>query len=412
MPKYDVAVVGTGLGGLAVAALLASKKKRVIVIEHSGSVDRAVGVYQKDGYRSCAAPNFSYGFERGGAFYEFSSNLGIVHSVSVQSPCYQVALPNHRITIYADQGETLEELRREFPGEITVLAKFYKDLHRLSEKTAKSRFSAYLTKHRSAAWFIRKYGFSRELMAFFDIQSLYFFQKQIAEISLVNLIRLCDTPPLYLEGGFKKLADQLYSTILQQGGEIKYNQTVSEFALSGGTIVGIKTKQGVVEADTMLLNLVPQSDGETVYLGVRDEVIPVGMCSEVLFLPDYGMPRDYIALSLSPKDDAAHAPKGMRVLSVSYRSDQQNAADMQTIVDHSKTLMPFLDDYLVFRDEQRTADAEIALPAGVTFKPRSSMQGSLRLSKSSKKNVYLLENTQRSPLQVISEVNRFVKKVS
>ncbi len=412
MPKYDIAIVDAGLGGLAVAALLSSKKKRVIVLERSGSVDRAVGVYEKDGYSSCAAPTFSYGFERGGAFYELSSSLGIVHSVSVQSPCYQVALPDHRITIYADQGETLEELRREFPREISMLMKFYRDLHGLAEKMAKSRLSAYLTKHRPAAWFIGKYRFSRELTAFFDIQSFHFFQKQIREISLVNLITLCDTPPLTLEGGFKKLADQLQSTILHQGGEIVYNQTVNEFALRGNSIIGIKTKQGVIEADTILLNLAPQYDVSTIYLGIRDAVIPVSMCPEVLFLPDYRMPRDFIALSLSAKDDVARAPQGERVLRISYRSEQKSAVDMQARIDHIKTLIPFLNDYLVFSDEQRTANEELALPAGVTFEPLRSADGALRLSRSSKKNVYLLENAQKSPLQVISEVNRFVKKVS
>ena len=412
MPKYDVAVVGAGFGGLAAAALLSRKKKRVIVLERSGSVDSPVGVYEKDGYNSCAAPTLSYGFERGGAFYEFSSDLGIVHSVSVQSPCYQVALPDHRITIYADQGETLEELRREFPRETSMLMKFYRDLHKLAEKMATNRLSAFLTKHRSAAWFIGKYHFSRELMAFFDIQSLYFFQRQIADLSLVNLMALCDTPPLYLEGGFKKFADQLYSTILHQGGEIVYNQTVSEFALRGNRIIGITTKQGVIEADTILLNLVPQYDMSRIYLGIRDTVIPVGMCPEVLFLPDYRMPRDFIALSLSAKDDVAHAPLGMRVLSMSYRSEQKSAVDMQARIDYMNTLIPFLNDYLVFRDEQRTADAEIALPAGVTFKPLRSGVGGLVLSRGSKKNVYLLENERKSLLQMISEVNRFVKKVS
>ena len=48
MSKYDVAVVGAGLGGLAVAALLSEKRKRIIVIEHGGSLDRAVGTYTRD----------------------------------------------------------------------------------------------------------------------------------------------------------------------------------------------------------------------------------------------------------------------------------------------------------------------------------------------------------------------------
>jgi len=413
MPKYDVAVVGAGLGGLAAAALLSTKKKRVIVLERSGSLDRAVGIYEKDGYSYCAAPSCSYGFERGGAFYELSANLGIVQSVSAQTPSYQVALPDHRISIYPDQTETLAELRREFPREVNMLMRFYRDLQRLSENMTKSRLSAYLTTHRPAAWFIRKYHFSSELTAYFDIQALYFYQKPVTGISLLNLITLCDTPPLYLEGGFKKLADQLNSTFLHQGGEIVFNQPVHEFAFQGSRIIGLKTKKGVVEADTILLNLEHQSAASTIYLGLTDTVIPVSMCPEVLFLPDYSMPRDFLSLSLSAKDDIAHAPKGMRVMSMAHRSEQKSTVDMQALVDRISTLIPFLNDYLVFSDEHGSSEDKIVLPEGVTFKPVRSGEGrSPLLSRGSKKNVFLLENSLRSPLQVISEVNRFVKKVS
>jgi hypothetical protein len=411
MPKYDVAVVGAGFGGLAAAALLSIKKKRVIVLESSGSVERALGVFEKDGYKSGVSPALSYGFERGGAFYQLSADLGIVHSVSVQSPCYQVALPDHRITIYADQGETLEELRREFPGETSMLMKFYRELHGLAEKMTANRLSAFLTKHRSAAWFIRRYRFSGALTAFFDIQSLYFFQRPIAELSLVDLIALCDTPPLYLEGGFNKFADHLYSTLLHQGGEIVYNQTVSEFALRGNSIIGVRTEQGVMEADTILLNPAPKNDVSTTYLGIRDTVMPVGMCPEVIFLPDYAKPRDFIEFSVSAENDAVCAPRGMRVLSMSYWSEQDNAVVRQSLMEHGNRLIPFLNDYLVFRDEQGPAEGELALPAGVAFQPLRARDGRSFLYRGPQKNVFLLENARKAPLQVISDVNRFVKKV-
>jgi hypothetical protein len=131
----------------------------------------------------------------------------------------------------------------------------------------------------------------------------------------------------------------------------------------------------------------------------------------VLFLPDYALPRDFITLSFSAKDDVASAPQGMRVLSMSYRSGQNSAVDMQARMDQGNRLIPFLNDYLVFRDEQGTADGEIALPAGVTFKPVRSGDGRSGLSRGSQKNIFLLENARKSPLQVISEVNQFVKKV-
>jgi len=411
MPKYDAAVIGAGLGGLAAAALLSGKKKRIVVIERGGSLSGAVGAYDRDGYSFYASPAISYGFERGGAFYTLSANLGIVHGVSVQSPCYQVALPDHRISIFADQGETLEELRREFPKEINALIKFYRDLHSLAEKSAKSRFWSYVTTRRSAAGFIRGYRFSRELTLFFDIQSLYFFQRPVAALSLVDLITLCDTPPLYLEGGFKKLADQLYSTILQQGGEILYNQTDTELASRGGHVVGIKTKQEVIEAGTILLNLSRRYDSSTIFMGLRDTVIPVGMCPEVLYLPDYQSPQDFYTLSLGAKDDIASAPKGMRALSVSFRSGQSGAVDKQALIERLNRLIPFLNDYIVFSDEHRTGDKGIDLPEGVTFKPLRSGEGTSLLYRGSR-SIYLLKNAQTAPLQVMSEVNRYVKKVS
>ncbi len=411
MPKYDVAVVGAGLGGLAAAALLSSKKKRIIVIESGGSLDGAAGVYSRDGYRFTAAPALSYGFDRGGAFYTLSSSLGIVHSVSVQSPCYQVALPDHRITIFADQGETFEELRREFPNEINALITFYHDLHRLADKMVTSRISSYVTRHRSGAGFIRKYRFSRELTAFFDVQSLYFFQRPVADISLVELITLCDTPPLYLEGGFKKLAEQLYNTILQQGGKILNNETVNEFSMRSGTIIGIKTKQAVMEADAILLNLTQHSDSSTIFMGLQDTVMPVGMCPEVIYLPDYQSPRDIITLSLSAKDDEAKAPKGMRALSISFRSEQGGTEDKQALIDKVNRLIPFLNDFLVFSDEHRTGDERTDLPEGVTFRPFRSGDGISLLYQGSQKNVYLLKNAPIAPLQVMSDVNKFVKKV-
>jgi hypothetical protein len=249
-------------------------------------------------------------------------------------------------------------------------------------------------------------------MAFFDIQSLYFFQRPLAEISLVDLITLCDTPPLYLDGGFKKLADQLYNTILQQGGEILRNEAVNEFALSGRTILGIKTKQDTIEADTILLNLSQRYESSTIFMGLPDTVMPVGMCPEILYLPDYRSPRDFFALSFGAKEDSANAPKGMRALSMSFRSEQGSAEDKQTLINKLNRLIPFLNDYLVFSDEHRTGDEGIDLPKGVMFKPLRSGDKISLLYRGSQKNLYLLKNAQTAPLQVLSEVNRFVKKIS
>lgn len=412
MPKYDVAVVGAGLGGLAAAALLSSKKKKTIVIERGGSLNKAVGGFEKDGFIFFSTPPLSYGFERGGLIHELAAGLGIIQNASAHSPSYQVALPDRRIAVYSEPNATLEELRREFPKEIKSLQKFYRDLHKRAIQNEKSRVSAYLSRHRTVSGFIRKYRFSPELMTFFDIQSLYFFRKPVLELSLSTLITLCDTPPLYLQGGFKQFADQLCGIILQQGGEVRYKDPSSDFALKNGRVVGIKTAQEVVEAGTILLDTEFRQHSSTLFIGLRDEVVPVGMCPHVIFLPDYAQPRSFLALSLGAKDDTTIAPRGMRTLTVSCQSQQKFSADKKTLIDQISRLIPFLNDYLVFAEEDRGADRAITFPADFSFKPLRSADGTSLLSRCSKRNVYVLNNVRHAPLQVMSAVQRFIKKMT
>ncbi len=410
VPKYDVVVVGAGLGGLAVAAMLSVRKMKTIVLERGKTVDDASGVFTEDGITFFAAPSLSYGFEQGGAFHELSEVLGSVQKVSVHTPSYQVALPDRRITVYPEWSDTLEELGREFPREIDSIVRFYRDLHKQAVYNEKNRFLSYLSKHRHAASFIRKYRFSTELMAFFDVQSQYFFQQRAEDLSRLSLITLCDTPPYYIHAGFNKLAEQLHGIIIKEGGEVRFNERVSELAKNGNRVIGLNTAQGVVHADTILLNRTHSKLSSTLFIGLRKEVIPVNMCRHVLFLPDYARPLDYFVLSMNAEEDAV-APQGMKALCASFCSRHNNAYDKQTLIAQLNKIIPFLDNYLVFAEEYRAAEREVNLPEGISFKRVRSPNGNSLLFRGSRRNVYLLSNEHIAPLQVMSAAHRFVKRV-
>ncbi len=144
MPKYDLAVVGAGLGGLAAAALACRMNKKTIVLEPGDSVGGALRLYHRNGFSFYLGPSLSFGFERGGALQHLNETLGIAQNASLRSPCYQVVLPDRRITVYAEQSETLDELRREFPGEIDAIARFYQDIRKHALQNSKSAVSAFL----------------------------------------------------------------------------------------------------------------------------------------------------------------------------------------------------------------------------------------------------------------------------
>ena len=117
MAKYDLAVLGAGLGGLAVAALLSRNGKKVIVLASGDSLDAALGVREFEGFRFFRDAPLFYGFEEDGILTGLFDRLGLVYDGLASPSRYQVALPDRRITVFANQEETYEELKREFPRE-------------------------------------------------------------------------------------------------------------------------------------------------------------------------------------------------------------------------------------------------------------------------------------------------------
>ena len=204
-----------------------------------------------------------------------------------------MALPDRRITVYAEHSETLDELRREFAHEIDRIEKFYRDLRAEAVKGTKGRISAFLLRRKAAAGFIRRYHFSREFTAFLDVQSLYFFRRRVDDLSLPSLITLCDTAPFAVRDGFKKLSEQMVDVILKNKGEIRYRAPFSEVTVENEGGAEHSSQPGVPDAKVVLLNTEQHKQGRMLFLGIRGDVVPTGMLHSVLCLADYSRWRTF-----------------------------------------------------------------------------------------------------------------------
>lgn len=408
MRQYDLAVAGAGLGGLAAAALLSAKGEKTILCTPSPSLDDALGVAARGGFLFCPGPSLSYGFEQDGPFHQLLADLGLGELAPASAQAYQVALPDRRITVFANQEETLEELNREFRLEIRTISRFYRDLKKEADRIGRNRIFAYFSQRRSAAGFIRKYAFSRELRSFFDVQSLFFFQRRVSELSLATLIALCNTRPFYYYGGPRKLADRLIGIVLQEGGDIRYKEAAQEIVIRNNRAIGIRTAREVIEAGTVLLDSQEQRV-PLLFLGIRDTVVPVGMARDVLYLPDYNQPNDFIALALSAQEDPGFAPPGMRALTAAFHSMKPPPAQRELTGGISR-LIPFLNDFLVLTDEPRRPEA-VPASEGILFKPVRTRGGEQLLFRASKRNVYKLDEVRHAPLQQIHSVRKFIQQM-
>lgn len=408
MPKYDLAVAGAGLGGLAVAALMSSNGKKVIVSESGASLDAALGVREFNGFRFFRGASLSYGFEEGGILRSLFTKLGLMHDGLVHPCSYQVALPDRRITVSANQEETYEELKREFPSESETISQFFRDLKKESVHISKNRLAAYFAHRKSALRFIRKYHFSTEFMIFLDIRSRFFYQRPIDQLPVAKLITLCETLPTKFPGGIQKLAEQLLALLRKNGAEVRFGEAPSEIAFKYDHAIAIRTGQNVVEASTVLLDT-PHPQVSMLYLGIPDDVVPVSMAQDVLYLPDYARPEQFLGISLSAEDDVALAPMRARALTISLRSKSPSnfRSDQSALIEPLADIIPFLNENLFFIEPSQPTAPSFNLPDDIIFKPVRPSEPSL-LSKASRRNLYMLQDDQCQPMELMTVVQKFV----
>jgi prolycopene isomerase len=80
--RYDAIVVGSGLGGLTSAALLARAGKRVLIVERHDRAGGYAHAFRRRGYRFDSAVHLVSGcepvpFEGGGVLHDLLSDLGV-----------------------------------------------------------------------------------------------------------------------------------------------------------------------------------------------------------------------------------------------------------------------------------------------------------------------------------------------
>ena len=320
--KFDVVCIGAGMAGLAAAALLSKAGKSVCLMDPAESAGGCVAAQEIDGFRFSAGPTITYGFEPGGILQKLCYDLDLSASVTNAFPGYQVVIPDHRITVSGDARETLEELVREFPDEKHGLAKLYRDVQKLSERSSTSRLSRFILRQRTADAYLRTYGYCYDLMAYFEVQSRFFFGCSLQRLPLASFVLMLSHAPFYLPEGFTLLADQLLSIVQQQRGTWHNLEPFPELLLSDNRITGVRTGQATFEPRTVILN-VPDKEAESIlFIGIRDEVIPVGMRQNVLCLAEDERFSGYFTLSLSQANARMTAPIGMRSLTAAFSPSQ------------------------------------------------------------------------------------------
>jgi len=112
--RYDVAVVGGGIAGMATAARLQGRGLRTIVLEAHGLPGGCAGYYRRSGFSFDVGATTLVDFEPGGVGGQLLDEIGMPPLAGDALPGYVAWLPDRRATLHRDRRAWHEERLRVF----------------------------------------------------------------------------------------------------------------------------------------------------------------------------------------------------------------------------------------------------------------------------------------------------------
>ncbi|KYG66604.1 hypothetical protein AZI86_06045 [Bdellovibrio bacteriovorus] len=318
--RYDVAIIGSGFGGLVAGSLLSQKGYKVIVVEAHDKVGGFASHFRRKGYSFEVAVHLIEG--KGSSNFRdlVFDELNIWDVPLIKSPdFFSVHFGEKSFSMPCDYENALVRLGQEFPNEVSGLRRYFEDMRQISKEHIRFQQSSIFMSLKNPMLSLSYPAFTKFMtISLADYMNSLFKDQRLMWILMANIGFYNDSPGAYsaamfllnqafyyegggyyVEGGSQALSDHLAKIIKDHAGEILLLHEVFDSELTEGhcrAIFARRSKGNKAEitkivADKFIFNCSPSQHTQILKRSKPENPKPSGS-AVTLFL---GMKSDYVA---------------------------------------------------------------------------------------------------------------------